>query len=69
MGGETLLAQILRASGRSQAWVARQMDVDPSSVSRWVGGDRRIPAHHVRQLASVVGIDEKLLEADNKESR
>jgi len=69
MGRETLLAQILRNSGRSQAWVARQMGVDASSISRWVGGDRRVPAHHVRRLASVVGIEEKLLEADNKESR
>jgi DNA-binding transcriptional regulator YdaS (Cro superfamily) len=45
------------------------MQVDPSSVSRWATGERRIPAHHVRKLADVLEIEASVLEVWTKERR
>lgn len=35
---DTPLKRALAASGRSQIWLAREIDSDPSQVNRWVHG-------------------------------
>jgi transcriptional regulator with XRE-family HTH domain len=52
----TALATVLDAQGRRLAWVARHLDVDSSTVSRWRSGDRPIPERRRDQLAAILGV-------------
>jgi len=53
--------RILRATGRTQAWLARQLQMDPSSISRWVRGERPTPRHHLPRIAEALDVDEQTL--------
>jgi predicted transcriptional regulator len=52
----TPLARILARQGRRLVWVAAQLDVDASTVSRWCSGDRPLPESRRQQLADLLGV-------------
>ncbi len=42
---------------RNQAWLARKLEVDLSTVYRWLTGERPIPQRRFPKIAEVLGID------------
>lgn len=58
------MADILEEKGQKQAWLARRLNLDPSSISRWVLGKRRIPPRYVGDIADALGVDPRRLTPD-----
>lgn len=58
----TKLEALMIAQGRVQLWVADGLDVDPSTVNRWIAGTWVIPARRVSQLAALLGVPESEIE-------
>lgn len=54
----TGLAQVLERQGRRRDWVAQQLGIDPTTVSRWCLGQRELPPERVPQLAALLGVTE-----------
>jgi len=54
---QTALGAVLDAQGRRLVWVAGQLGVDSSTISRWRSGDRPIPERRRAQLAAILGVD------------
>lgn len=63
-GRRTALAEILAERGHKQAWLARQLNLHPSSVSRWVLGERRLPERYKQPIAVALGVDPERLARD-----
>lgn len=55
MGHGTALARIMDEQGRRSTWVAQQLRVDKSTVSRWKTGTRPIPQRRKLELARLLG--------------
>lgn len=52
---ETPLGEVLRTEGRTQAWLARTLDVQPAQVWSWVHGIH-VPEDATRdQIATALG--------------
>lgn len=51
------LKPLIRATGKRQQAIAREMNVSDASLSRWVNREVSIPLHHVTQLAEILGTD------------
>ncbi len=60
----TALAEILEETGQKQAWLAKRLNLDPSSISRWVLGKRRIPQRYIPDLANALGVEPQRLARD-----
>jgi DNA-binding transcriptional regulator YdaS (Cro superfamily) len=60
----TALAAILDETGQKQAWLAKKLNLDPSSISRWVLGKRPIPQRYVSDIADALGVDSRRLVRD-----
>ncbi|HEV7771714.1 MAG TPA: helix-turn-helix transcriptional regulator [Conexibacter sp.] len=65
----TALAGILARTGHKQAWLAKQLNLHPSSISRWVLGKRPIPRRYVQAIADALGVDPRRLARDVAPSR
>lgn len=65
----TALGEILAETGHKQAWLASKLNLHPSSVSRWVLGERPIPRRYVQAIADALGIDAQRLARDVARSR
>ena len=63
-GSRTALAAILEETGQKQAWLAKKLNLDPSSISRWVLGKRRIPQRYVPDIARALGVEPQRLAPD-----
>jgi len=48
---------------RNQAWLARKLEVDLSTVYRWLTGERPIPRRRLPKIAAVLGVHVEYLEA------
>ena len=42
---------------RNQAWLARKLDMDLSTIYRWLNNERPIPARRLARIADVLGLD------------
>jgi DNA-binding transcriptional regulator YdaS (Cro superfamily) len=60
----TVLAAILDETGQKQAWLAKKLNLDPSSISRWVLGKRPIPPRYVADIADALGVESGRLARD-----
>lgn len=60
----TRLDWVICDQGRSRLWVSEELEVDRSTVYRWCSGERGLPPARVRQLASLLGLDEADLIGD-----
>jgi DNA-binding transcriptional regulator YdaS (Cro superfamily) len=60
----TALASILAETGHKQAWLATKLNLHPSSISRWVLGERPIPHRYVQRIADALGVDPRRLARD-----
>jgi hypothetical protein len=49
------LVEKAKASGRSQAEIARSIGLAPASLSRWLSGQQPLAAHHIAALVSKLG--------------
>lgn len=52
----TRLAKALQQQGRKKNWVAQQLNVDRSTVTRWVKGQTKPTRKHQEQLALLLNI-------------
>ena len=60
MAREDLSARILGRLAeleRNQAWLARKVDRDLSTVFRWLTSERPIPERHLARIAEVLDLD------------
>ena len=60
MAREELSARILARLAeleRNQAWLARKVDRDLSTVYRWLTNERPIPERQLARIADVLGLD------------
>jgi plasmid maintenance system antidote protein VapI len=65
----TPLAAVVEEQGRRLVWIARHLDVDASTVSRWCSGERAIPDYRRDQLAAVLDVSpEDLLDPPPRRS-
>jgi transcriptional regulator with XRE-family HTH domain len=55
--------RVIEARGLRKKWVAQQMRVAPTSLSRWLNGDRVASEAMIALLASVLGVPEKEIAA------
>lgn len=53
MHGPDLVWHLLRRDERPQSWLARKLDVTPTTVSRWLSGERPITAMTGAKLAEL----------------
>lgn len=60
----TALATLLAEKGHKQAWLAEQLNLHPSSISRWALGKRPIPRRYVQAIAEALGVDPHRLARD-----
>ena len=58
MGHVTPLADTIGRQGRKVIWIAAQLGVDPSTITRWSSGERAMPAARVAQLAKLLNVPE-----------
>jgi DNA-binding transcriptional regulator YdaS (Cro superfamily) len=65
----TALADLLDDKGQKQAWLAKQLNLDPSSISRWVLGKRPIPPRYIDEIAGALRVDPQKLAPDADGSR
>lgn len=52
-GWQTKLNAVLAEQGRKKSWLAEQLHVDRSTVTRWVKGDTR-PTRRRREVIAVL---------------
>ncbi len=52
----TKIKAILTAQGRRQDWLASQVGVATSTVSRWMSGELPIRKEHAEKVASALGV-------------
>lgn len=52
----TKIKQVLTDQGRRQDWLAAQVGVATSTVSRWVNGELPIRFDHAQQVAALLGV-------------
>lgn len=57
----TNLSSVLNHQGRRKDWLASQVGVSPSAVSRWIGGSRLIDEKTARRIAEVLDVPFSLL--------
>jgi transcriptional regulator with XRE-family HTH domain len=50
------VGQLLRDQERSQAWLARKIELDPSLLSHYLSGRRKAPIDLVDRMAAVLGV-------------
>jgi transcriptional regulator with XRE-family HTH domain len=55
------IGEYLEKRGKSQASVAREIGVTPMQMSRYVRGDRSVPADRRKQIAKALGTTMKTL--------
>jgi transcriptional regulator with XRE-family HTH domain len=48
--------QTLQAQGRTQRWLARQLGIDPSLLTKYKSGARVAPEHVVRRSCELLGL-------------
>jgi DNA-binding transcriptional regulator YdaS (Cro superfamily) len=65
----TTLAGILAETGRKQAWLADELNIHPSSVSRWILGRRPLPMRYVQPIADALQVEPSRLLRDVAERR
>ena len=58
MKAQELIRQWAKEGGRKMGWLAMQMPVANTSMSRWMQGDTTPAAIYRNRLADVTGIDE-----------
>lgn len=51
------MAQAIRNAGRTQAWLASKLDIDPGQVSRWVNGKAVPHASTVKRISHLLQVD------------
>ena len=51
-----LVFQTLRTQGRTQVWLADQLGIDPSLLSKYKSGERVAPEHVVRRSCELLGL-------------
>lgn len=54
--GRILLKAWLKDNGKSQAWLAKLLDLSPPSVFAWLDGTSRPMTHHREMLEAITGI-------------
>ncbi len=52
---------VIEQQGRTRRWVAQQVKVSDSTVSRWCSGIMPIPSARLAQLAALLGVEESLI--------
>ena len=52
----TKLKKVIEARGIKQVWLAEQIGVDQSVISRYVSGQWNMPKEHIKELARVLGV-------------
>lgn len=52
----TKIKQVLTDQGRRQDWLATQVGVATSTVSRWISGELAIRKDHAEQVAELLGV-------------
>jgi plasmid maintenance system antidote protein VapI len=62
------LGELLRSTNRTQASLARDLQIHPSSISRWVNGNRPIPKHHRVNITKALGVELQALGPRPKET-
>jgi len=55
----TKLKKILTDRGIKQVWLADQLGVDPSVISRYVSGQWNMPDDHIKALAKTLHVSQK----------
>jgi transcriptional regulator with XRE-family HTH domain len=50
------IGDVLSAQGRRRDWLAAQVGVSASTVTRWINGDIAISRAHAERVASVLGV-------------
>lgn len=55
------LFQVLELRGIKLQWLARQVGLDPSALSRAKSGERHIPLHARKRIAEVLSLPESML--------
>jgi DNA-binding transcriptional regulator YdaS (Cro superfamily) len=60
----TALAENLAGTGRKQAWLANELNIHPSSVSRWASGERPLPIRYVQPIADALQVEPSRLLRD-----
>lgn len=56
---KTKFSTVMDEQGRRLVWLAGELGVTVSTVSRWMSGDRRIPPSRRAQIASLLGVREE----------
>jgi transcriptional regulator with XRE-family HTH domain len=49
---------------RNQAWLARKLGLDLSTVFRWLNRERPIPRRRLPKIAAVLGLDVEQLDSE-----
>lgn len=57
----TKVKTVLTEQGRRQDWLANQIGVSQSTVTRWLKGDMTIGQEHANAISSLLGIPFSLL--------
>lgn len=63
---ETKLSRLLESQGRKRLWVARELLIDHTTVSRWCSGERVIPPARITELAALLGVHEAEIVEDEQ---
>lgn len=50
------LKQFLETSGKTQAQLARELDIDRSAIHRWMDGSRKPSRARLKKLSKLTGI-------------
>lgn len=50
----TAFGRAIDARGIRLAWIADQLGVDPSTVTRWRSGERALPPARLQQISSLL---------------
>lgn len=50
------IGAVLTAQGRRKDWLASQVGVSASTVTRWISGEITISRPHAERVASVLGV-------------
>lgn len=61
-----LIRERLEELERNQAWLARKIGVDISTVYRWLTEERPVPDRRLPAIAAVLGVPEDLLRPEEK---
>lgn len=52
-----LIKRAIKALGKSQGWLAGEMDVSDNAVSKWVLGGGRVAKEHIPKLCGLLNLD------------